>query len=461
LAGNSNASNTTSKLGTTNGIHLRLYTNNVERVRILSSNGYMGIGTLTPTERLHVNGASGANALRVQVAGNTKLLVHKSGGVSIGANIIPPTNGLFVNGKVGLGTTAPTAKLHIVGTSPSTTALQLTSGGIRVNNDWNTGDTFIGIYGEGGTGVFGSGMTGVEGDGMTGVYGTGYSGVTGQNWDGSSGYGVSGYSTEGIGIYGNSSGSYAGYFEGNVYSTGTYLGSDRTLKQDITDVTSAMTLIGKLQPKSYTYRHDGNYKLMNLPAGTHYGLIAQDVEQVFPDLVKATTFNTRAAKAPVKSSSGTLLATGTQASETIAFKALNYTELIPIVIKGMQEQEERMQKQEAIIESLLLRIKDLESTLSKVTGSPIGASVTNTSTLGQNTPNPARATTRISYQVPAGSSRAQLQVYDAGGKLVKAVSLQTSGIVTLNTATLSSGMYTYTLLVDGKVTETKKMTVTR
>ncbi len=43
-----------------------------------------------------------------------------------------------------------------------------------------------------------------------------------------------------------------------------------------------MSVINKLQPKEYEYRHDGNLQLMNLPQGKQYGLIAQDVEQVLP-----------------------------------------------------------------------------------------------------------------------------------------------------------------------------------
>lgn len=43
-------------LGSTNAQPLIFRTNNVERMRILGTNGYLGVGTTTPTERLDVNG---------------------------------------------------------------------------------------------------------------------------------------------------------------------------------------------------------------------------------------------------------------------------------------------------------------------------------------------------------------------------------------------------------------------
>jgi hypothetical protein len=47
-----------------------------------------------------------------------------------------------------------------------------------------------------------------------------------------------------------------------------------------------MSIINKLQPKNYEFKTDEKYASLNLPKGTHYGLLAQDLEQVLPNLVK-------------------------------------------------------------------------------------------------------------------------------------------------------------------------------
>src|SRR6185503_21204658 len=85
LAGNSNATSS-SKLGTTNGINLRIFTNNAERIRVTTS-GLVGINTTAPNSRLHINSITGQNPLRCQVNGVTKFFVDDLGGVTIGSSI--------------------------------------------------------------------------------------------------------------------------------------------------------------------------------------------------------------------------------------------------------------------------------------------------------------------------------------------------------------------------------------
>jgi hypothetical protein len=95
---------------------------------------------------------------------------------------------------------------------------------------------------------------------------------------------------------------------GNLVGTVT-APSDIALKENIKDLglTIDINKIMELNPKSYTYKKDKKDKK------THYGLIAQEMEQVYPDLV----YNDKGSK------------------------TINYVELIPVLvlkIKDLQEQ---------------------------------------------------------------------------------------------------------------------------
>jgi hypothetical protein len=79
--------------------------------------------------------------------------------------------------------------------------------------------------------------------------------------------------------------------------------------------------------------------------------------------------------------------------------------------------------------------------------------------LEQNVPNPFAEQTTINYALPDNTVKAQILFYNAQGKLIQSTELTQKGKGTLNVfaSDLSSGIYTYTLLVDGKIIETKKM----
>jgi hypothetical protein len=296
--------------------------------------------------------------------------------------------------------------------------------------------------------------------GFTGGGGSGASGVYANN--DSYGYGVAAICRYGTGVFAKG-GTYAGYFAGNVYSTGSYVSSDGKLKQNITELGSALELITKLQPRQYEFRQDGNFKLMNLPEGKHYGLIAQDLEQVLPALVKETEFDPNILNVP--DSSGKRL-NDTSASEKITFKAVNYTELIPILVKGMQEQEANNKALRVELEALRTANMRLEERLNKleVALNNTNNNLPSTSAyLEQNSPNPTGGATSIRYYIPESATSANLTLTNAKGQVVKTVSLNNRGRgqVNLNTQGLASGTYHYTLYVDGKQTATKWLVIAK
>jgi len=69
---------------------------------------------------------------------------------------------------------------------------------------------------------------------------------------------------------------------GNLTIAGTLTeNSDRRLKHNITPLTDALGTLARLQPVRYRFREG-----TNRPDGQHLGLIAQEVEAVYPELVQ-------------------------------------------------------------------------------------------------------------------------------------------------------------------------------
>ena len=79
--------------------------------------------------------------------------------------------------------------------------------------------------------------------------------------------------------------------------------------------------------------------------------------------------------------------------------------------------------------------------------------------LYQNTPNPFGNTTSIAYYVPDNTGNILIQFSDEMGQNIKTVEIAEKGYGTLqiNPSNLQSGIYTYSMLVNGKVVDTKKM----
>lgn len=528
LTGNAGTDTLLNFVGTTDKNPLIFRTKNVEKMRILVG-GNVGIGTTKPGAKLNIY----SNAtVSLTGPGMLMLGKETASNMAFDFNVIQArTNGaassLYFNYYGGNTYVGPSAALQISssnmamygiaginGASSASYALNVNSGSISGIQVTDPLDNYVlyayktgindGIYVtksstatgtasiEGnatgsGNGVDGTANTGVGVYGSSssnnGVYGNSFNneGVYGYTGGGgniagvhgycaSTGYGVWGQGTSGSGIYGTTSaGSYAGYFVGNVYSTGTYVGSDLKLKKNITDLTSAMDIINQLHPKKYDFRDDGNYQLMHLPKGNHFGLIAQEVEKILPNIVQDTKFETANSQADAnlkqpsiggkENSANSVKPADKTKSEEIDFKAVNYTELIPIIIKGMQEQQAVIEKQQQEIDELQQMVKNNTSGFSSTT--PKSAEISGTYLL-QNAPNPFSQNTTVRCYVPSTVQQAKLAVYNMNGQLIKTFSL-TSGMntVTISAGTLSSGQYTYTLLADGKKVDSKNMIMTQ
>ena len=402
--------------------------------------------------------------------------------------------GVYGYSQDGYGTTgASSSSFGVYGSSSSNTGVYGTSNSGNGVYGYSNGaygvygqSTYLGVYGVGTSygvygysannyGVYGtSGYLGVYGNGTT--YGTyGYSG---------GGTGAAGVSSTGTAVYGSSSsglgasfysgsywalraqtttGTYAAVFYGLTYSSGGYTSSDKNLKKNVQEFTDGMSIINKLKPKYYEFKDDAKYAFLNLPKGNHYGLMAQDVEQVLPNLVKESpheSVNSADAAINISSADGKPASAAEIAEqkikstpkESISIKAVNYTELIPIIIKAMQELSAKN-------DELQVQVNELKSIISKAGY----AAALNASSgyIKQNIPNPANNSTIISYYLPDNiTGKSQIMITDIKGSLLKVYNAaKGAGQINIKTGELPAGTYNYSLYVNDKRIDSKQMVI--
>jgi len=161
------------------------------------------------------------------------------------------------------------------------------------------------------------------------------------NRDGASSIGAEIHADTALVLHGYTTSDFGATFNGlQINGDINYTGSlnntsDRNLKENIRPLGNALGVVMQLNPASYTFRGNGSWNGLPLSTGTHYGLIAQEVEAVLPDLVRDNVHTYTEPSEEVGPSGGDM-------TITMEYKSLNYTELIPFLIKAIQEQQTRL-----------------------------------------------------------------------------------------------------------------------
>lgn len=110
------------------------------------------------------------------------------------------------------------------------------------------------------------------------------------------------------------------------------------------------------------------------------------------------------------------------------------------------------------LDKLKAEIAALKATINEMKGGFVRIATPNEIRLLQNSPNPFQKSTTIKYVLPGSFQQALLSVKDINGVIVKTYNLSgKSSQVSIAEGELVSGTYFYSLVVDGKTIETKKM----
>lgn len=310
----------------------------------------------------------------------------------------------------------------------------------------------IGIKGYATSSTLSGRTIGVQGISGSGTSGWNY-GVLGGLGSGRNGAGVFGtvYNTTGVEVYGQ----YAGYFDGKVEITDTLTvetivtPSDMRLNENVQSLSAekAGTLERVLKMNAVTYNYKQIYtqdsdtasastlkRQKNTPQERHFGVIAQELRDIYPELV---------------------------AEGQDGFLGVNYMELVPILIRSIQELKAELDevkgKYDYIAKARAAAFEDeVTTSVGDVTTIPVMP------TLAQNTPNPFSERTTIRFTLPENAKNAFIYIFDMSGKMHMQIPVTPDmQSITIEGYELRAGMYIYSLVIGGQEIQTCRMILSK
>lgn len=154
----------------------------------------------------------------------------------------------------------------------------------------------------------------------------------------------------------------------------------------------------------------------------HFGLSAQELQKIYPNLV-------------MEGQDGYL--------------TINYIELVPLLVRSIQALKQELDELKSDGENI------------KRTPQATDVEVLNTkskSMLYQNTPNPFHEKTVIRFKLSDDVREASICIFDMSGKLLKKLPVSRGmESVSVNGYELGEGMFLYSLVVNGREIDTKRM----
>lgn len=140
--------------------------------------------------------------------------------------------------------------------------------------------------------------------------------------------------------------------------------------------------------------------------------------------------------------------------------AIDYASFVVPLVKAVQE----LSTENEELKSRLAKIEQMIGAANSTTGSDALTNIKLSDiALDQNIPNPLVTETTIRYKLPSGIKKAELVIKDMTGKTIQQITLgtNTSGVINIDASSLSSGVYTYSLVADGRAIESKRMVVAK
>ena len=228
------------------------------------------------------------------------------------------------------------------------------------------------------------------------------------------------------------------HVSGNVFASSYMTPSDKRLKNEVQDFTDGLNVVMDLDIKSYKYNGKSGISSTN----NHIGVIAQELQEVAPYLVQEYVYDTEDEDGEVVSSE--------------KYLSIHDSSIKFVLVNAIKEQQEIINelKSEILEIRALIENRDDDNSIDvDLEGDKL------TPQLNQNIPNPFGSQTEIGIFVPETSNSARLVFHTITGAVIKTIQIDEKGKsnISVNADDLSEGIYSYSLIVDGKAISSKKM----
>jgi hypothetical protein len=112
--------------------------------------------------------------------------------------------------------------------------------------------------------------------------------------------------------------------------------TDVDLKKNVQPITSVLNRLIQLKPSTYEFETT-KFKHLNLASGKQFGFLTDNVETVFPELIRQKKMSYMFAK---------------NGFRNITYKSVDEASLVPLLVASIKEQQQQIEELKAAIEEL-------------------------------------------------------------------------------------------------------------
>lgn len=223
--------------------------------------------------------------------------------------------------------------------------------------------------------------------------------------------------------------------------------SDRRFKEKIEDLQGARSKLLQLQPRTYQYKIGRGAQKQK---SAYYGFVAQELEEVFPELVHR--------------------------DEELNLATVSYTELIPLLVAALQEQEQDLEETKALeeqvagLENELDQLKEQMESMMMQLGACCQSNLDSERPSEVNpqgstrlllSPNPSSDVLQIRSAAVDQSSALQIELLDLAGRSRFQGTYQFGDLLEIDVRQLPNALYFVRLYENGQVLEQHSFEVQR